>query len=142
MEEVLCAPMALKSANDRQKHHTQAGLRVCCKRALKSAGEHTGGTGAEAFGKPPARKKWHFGVAWSGTAWYRWWRFGIWLRGFVLCRQVSGRGNIGSLREQQPLKAPRAPWPWLAGSIYLNINTKHHTHCVVFISIFHISLMH
>jgi hypothetical protein len=40
MENVLCA-MALKSANGRQKHHTQAGLRVCCERALKSAGERT-----------------------------------------------------------------------------------------------------
>jgi hypothetical protein len=29
MEEAMCA-MALKSANGRQKHHTQAGLRVCC----------------------------------------------------------------------------------------------------------------
>jgi hypothetical protein len=33
--------IALKSANGRQKHHTQAGLRVCCERALKSAGERT-----------------------------------------------------------------------------------------------------
>jgi hypothetical protein len=38
MEEVLCA-MALKSANDRQTHHTQAGLPVCCEQALKSVGE-------------------------------------------------------------------------------------------------------
>jgi hypothetical protein len=40
MEEVLCA-MALKSADGRQKHHTQAVLHVCCERALKSAGERT-----------------------------------------------------------------------------------------------------
>jgi hypothetical protein len=38
MEEMLCA-MALKSTNDRQKHHTQAGLHVCCGLALESAGE-------------------------------------------------------------------------------------------------------
>jgi hypothetical protein len=56
MEEVLCA-MALKSANGRQIHHTQAGLLVCCERALKSAGERPGGTGAGALGKAPAREK-------------------------------------------------------------------------------------
>jgi hypothetical protein len=59
MEEVLCA-MALKSADGRQKHHTQAGLHVCCGRALKSAGERTntrGEVGAGGFGKPPARSK-------------------------------------------------------------------------------------
>jgi hypothetical protein len=39
MEEMLCA-MALKSANGRQTHHTQAGaLPVCCEQALKSVGE-------------------------------------------------------------------------------------------------------
>jgi hypothetical protein len=42
--------------------HTQAGLLVCCERALKSVDErtiYTGGlhTGAGAFGKPPAREK-------------------------------------------------------------------------------------
>jgi hypothetical protein len=54
----MCA-MALKSANGRQKYHTQTGIHVCCGRALKSAGEriHTGGVGAGAFGKPPAREK-------------------------------------------------------------------------------------
>jgi hypothetical protein len=60
MEEVLCA-MALKSANGRQTHHTQAGLPVCCEQALKSVGErntHGGGTVAgTCFGKPPAREK-------------------------------------------------------------------------------------
>jgi hypothetical protein len=34
----MCA-MALKSANGRQTHHTQAGIPVCCEQALKSAGE-------------------------------------------------------------------------------------------------------
>jgi hypothetical protein len=46
MEEMMCA-MALKSANGRQTHHTQAGFPVCCEQALKSAGKrniHTGGT--------------------------------------------------------------------------------------------------
>jgi hypothetical protein len=38
MEEMLCV-IALKSANGRQTHHTQAGLPVCCEQALKSAGE-------------------------------------------------------------------------------------------------------
>jgi hypothetical protein len=55
----MCA-MALESANGRQKHHTQAGLHVCCERALKSAAErttHGGAVGAGTFGKPPARKK-------------------------------------------------------------------------------------
>jgi hypothetical protein len=53
MEEVLCA-MALKSANGRQKHHTQAGLLVCCERALKSAGERSWGTGTgTALGNRP-----------------------------------------------------------------------------------------
>jgi hypothetical protein len=63
MEKMLCA-MALKSANGRQTHHTQAGLPVCCcEQALKSVGErneYTRGvatTGAGAFGKLPARKK-------------------------------------------------------------------------------------
>jgi hypothetical protein len=60
MEEVLCA-MALKSADGRQKHQAQTGLRVCCERALKSAGErntHGGaGAGAGAFGEPPARER-------------------------------------------------------------------------------------
>jgi hypothetical protein len=73
MEEVMCA-MALKSADGRQKHHTKTGLRVCCERALKSAGERTTQAhgpagpsaavrgravrgGAPLFGKPPARKK-------------------------------------------------------------------------------------
>jgi hypothetical protein len=60
MEEVLCA-MALKSTNGLQKHHTQAGLHVCCERALKSAGKrntHGGGR----CGKPPVRKdKWRSG---------------------------------------------------------------------------------
>jgi hypothetical protein len=59
MEEVLCA-IALKSANDRQTHHTQAGLPVCCEQALKGVGErntHGGCRGAGAFGKPPAREK-------------------------------------------------------------------------------------
>jgi hypothetical protein len=57
--------MALKSANGRQTHHTQNGLHVCCEQALKSAGTQNthGGAVAGTFGKPPARKKWHFGVA-------------------------------------------------------------------------------
>jgi hypothetical protein len=41
----------------RQTHHTKAVLPVCCKQALKSAGEqntHGGGVGAGTFGKPPA----------------------------------------------------------------------------------------
>jgi hypothetical protein len=38
MEEMLCA-MALKSANGRQTHHTQAELPVCCEQALKGVGE-------------------------------------------------------------------------------------------------------
>jgi hypothetical protein len=39
--------MVLKSTNGRQKHHTQAGLHVCCELALKSAGTRNthGGTG-------------------------------------------------------------------------------------------------
>jgi hypothetical protein len=47
IEGMLCA-MALESANGRQKHHTQAGLHVCCERALKSASERTthGGAGS------------------------------------------------------------------------------------------------
>jgi hypothetical protein len=44
-EEVLCA-MALKSANGRQTHHTQAGHPVCCEQALKSAGERNTHGGA------------------------------------------------------------------------------------------------
>jgi hypothetical protein len=36
----MCA-MALKSANGRQIQHTQAGLIVCCERALKSVSERT-----------------------------------------------------------------------------------------------------
>jgi hypothetical protein len=73
MEEMLCA-IALKSSNGRQTHHTQAGLPVCCEPALKRAGDrrtyHTrgGGAGVGGFGKPPAREKRHFGVAWSGSA--------------------------------------------------------------------------
>jgi hypothetical protein len=58
MEDMLCAAMALKSANGWQKHHTQAGVLVCCERAFQSAGErttHTGDTGTGTFGKPPAR---------------------------------------------------------------------------------------
>jgi hypothetical protein len=53
--------MVLKSTNGRQNHHTQqAGLRMCCELALKSAGKwnthgHTGRGGR--CGKPPARKK-------------------------------------------------------------------------------------
>jgi hypothetical protein len=42
MEGLLCA-MVLDSTNGRQKqHHTQAGLRVCCELALKSAGTRAG----------------------------------------------------------------------------------------------------
>jgi hypothetical protein len=56
MEEMLCAK-APKSANGRQKHHTQAGLHVCCERALKSAGERNTHGGCCRCGKPPARKR-------------------------------------------------------------------------------------
>ena len=63
MEEMLCAMLALKSANGRQTHHTKTGLPVCCEQALKSAGTQNthGGVGAGAFGKPPARGgvEWH-----------------------------------------------------------------------------------
>jgi hypothetical protein len=66
MEEMLCA-MALRSSNGRQTHHTQAGHPVCCEQALKSVGERNthggGGVVTGTFGKPPARVKWHFGVA-------------------------------------------------------------------------------
>jgi hypothetical protein len=55
----MCAT-ALKTADGRQKHHTQAGLHVYCERALKSAGERTRRTGGPVRGPsgnrpPPAR---------------------------------------------------------------------------------------
>jgi hypothetical protein len=43
---------------------------------------------------------------WSGTAWYRWRRFGG--GGFISPAGKLLTGNIGSLCEQQPLKALRA----------------------------------
>jgi hypothetical protein len=63
MEDMLCA-MALKSANGRQKHHTQAGLLVCCERALKSAGERTTHGGVLVRG--PSRKRPREGSSTSG----------------------------------------------------------------------------
>jgi hypothetical protein len=80
MEDMLCA-MALKSANGRQKHHTQAGLRVCCERALKSAGERTTHVGYRYGGlRETARARkvtLRGGVeTWRGSAGYRWRRFG------------------------------------------------------------------
>jgi hypothetical protein len=105
MEEVLCA-MALKSANGRQTHHTQTGLPVCCEQALKSAGEQNTHGGCRCGDlRETARAK---EVTLRGgvkrlciSAWHRWWRFG--------CAGKLLTGNIGSLCEQQPLKALRAP---------------------------------
>jgi hypothetical protein len=54
MKEVLCV-MALKSANGRQNHHTQAGLHVCCERALKRAGERNTHGRAGAGNRPRER---------------------------------------------------------------------------------------
>jgi hypothetical protein len=77
----VCA-MALKSANGRQKHPTQAGLHVCCERALKSAGEWTthggGGSGGGPSGNRPRERSStsvdRGGALHGSTA--RWWRFG------------------------------------------------------------------
>jgi hypothetical protein len=68
MEEVLCA-MALKSSNDRQTHHTQAGLPVCCEQALKGVGERNTHEGCRALRGPSGNRPRersntsHFGVA-------------------------------------------------------------------------------
>ena len=101
MEEVLCA-MALKSANGRQTHHTQTGLPVCCEQALKSAGEQNTHGGCRCGDlRETARAK------------------EVTLRGAGVKREealhgidggdLAARPNIGSLCEQQPLKALRAP---------------------------------
>jgi hypothetical protein len=103
--------MALESANGRQKHHTQAGLHVCCERALKSASERTthGGAGSvrgPSGNRPRDRSNTSGNRGEGGAAWHRWWRFGC----AALC--FAGKlltGNIGPLCEQQPLKALRAP---------------------------------
>jgi hypothetical protein len=47
------------------------------------------------------------GAAWRGPAWDRWRRFGG--GGFSPLLANCSTGNIGSLCEQQPLKALRAP---------------------------------
>jgi hypothetical protein len=54
--EVLPCAMALKSANGRRKHHTQAGLHVCCELALKGAGKQNTHRGAGAGNHPRESK--------------------------------------------------------------------------------------
>jgi hypothetical protein len=61
MEDMLCA-MVLKSASGRPIQHTQAGLLVCCERALKIVDERTthGGVpvrGPPENGKPPRERE-------------------------------------------------------------------------------------
>jgi hypothetical protein len=58
---------------------------------------------AGAFGKPPAREKWHFGVACRGTVWYRRWRFGC---AALCCAGKLLTGNIGSLCERPVTQCP------------------------------------
>jgi hypothetical protein len=60
--------MALKSANGRQTHHTQAGLPVCCEQALKGVRRTEYTRGVPLRGPPgnlprERREKWHFGMA-------------------------------------------------------------------------------
>jgi hypothetical protein len=121
MEDMLCA-MALKSANDRQIQHTQAGFLVCCERALKSVGERTthGGGGCRCGGlRETARAR---EVALSDTSGWRaealhaidggWRRFGGG-GSFSPCWRVAGRKyrlalRVASSQQHQKLKALRA----------------------------------
>jgi hypothetical protein len=104
MEEMLCA-MALKSANGRLNHHTLSGLCVCCEWALKSAGERNSLHTTRSV-RGPSGNRLH-GGAWRGSVWHRWRRFGG--GGSFPPAGKLLTGNIGSLCEQQPLKALRAP---------------------------------
>jgi hypothetical protein len=73
MEEMVCA-MALKSANDRQTHHTKTGLPVCCEQALKSAGTQNthGGRGVPLRGPSGnrPRERSNTSSGWRGEALY------------------------------------------------------------------------
>jgi hypothetical protein len=76
--------------------HTQAGLLVCCERALKASanGLHTGGAGTGAFGKPPARAR---EVTLRGGVQRR---FGG--GGFSPCRRIADRKYRLALRVAAP----------------------------------------
>jgi hypothetical protein len=89
MEGLLCA-VVLKSANGRQKHHTQAGLHVCCELALalKSAGTRNTHGGAGAGNRPRDKEVALRGIAGRGEALYGT-KAVIWLRGLALCRQIA-----------------------------------------------------
>jgi hypothetical protein len=115
--------MALKSSDGRQTHHTQAGLLVCCERALKSAGERTTHGGyrcGDHRGKPPARER----SSTSGSRaealhdMHRWRRFGGGgvLR-FPLCWRIVDREYRLDLR---PAAIKSKRFALLAG-LYLNI---------------------
>jgi hypothetical protein len=103
MEEVLCA-RALKSANGpAEPPHTIWPVVFSGERALKGAGERNtrNQVGAGTSGKPPARG----GVERLCVVRKR--RIGG--GGFISPAGKLLAGNIGSLCEQQPLKALRAP---------------------------------
>jgi hypothetical protein len=109
MEEMMCA-IALKSSNDRQTHHTQAGLLVCCEQALKGVGErNTHGGGAYRCGDLRETARAREATLRGGVKWLCLiWKAAIWRWGLPPAGELS-TGNIGSLCEWQLLKALRAP---------------------------------
>jgi hypothetical protein len=112
VEEMLCA-MALKSSNGRQTHHTKAGLPVCREQVLKSEKrwrtEYTRGVPLRGpSGNRPRERS-------NTSGWREKALHGI-NGGDLAARPCAAQanyilltGNTGLLREQQPLKALRAP---------------------------------
>jgi hypothetical protein len=96
MEEVLCA-MALKSAIGRQNRHTLSGLRVCCERALKSAGERNT-HGGRCGGLRETARTGDFGSNRSRIQWL----FGGGGYGVLPCWRSDGCAARSSLRSRRP----------------------------------------